>query len=106
MPEPTPEPRDHDGAIIANQARKIRRLSEGLALVEQHRDEDWETMAELFNAPDSDTWHPMHSAMEAVAFIEAQPCTCPPDAGPPDYESDPCKRCHVLGRALNIPHGR
>lgn len=36
----------------------------------------------------------------AVAYIERQPCTCEPEAGPPSgWDVTPCERCQVLGRA-------
>lgn len=38
----------------------------------------------------------------AAAYIEAQPCTCAPNAGPPDFDVDPCDRCSALGRARDV----
>jgi hypothetical protein len=41
----------------------------------------------------------MVESIEAAArFIAAQPCACPPAAGPPEWET-PCARCQALGRA-------
>jgi hypothetical protein len=36
-----------------------------------------------------------------IAFAVSQPCECPPEAGPPDFNAEPCKRCRALGRAHN-----
>lgn len=38
----------------------------------------------------------------AAEFIESIPCTCPPNAGSPDWEVDPCRRCQAIGRARDV----
>ncbi len=63
-------------------------------------------VVDLFNPPASDSWHPLDAIRAAAAFIEAQPCTCPPEAGPPDYVEDPCERCRILGRIHDQPQTR
>jgi hypothetical protein len=42
----------------------------------------------------------MIEAVESITrFVESLPCTCPPNAGPPDWDALACPRCQVLGRA-------
>jgi len=38
----------------------------------------------------------------AAEFIESIPCTCPANAGAPDWEVDPCRRCIAIGRARDV----
>ena len=53
------------------------------------------------NPPDQDMAE-VAIVMEAIerltAFVRAQSCTCPPTAGPPDFNDEPCQRCLALGR--------
>lgn len=63
------------------------------------------TVLLAFNPPDDDVGYEsiITDAIEAAArFIEAQPCSCPPDP----LEDGPCDRCAVLGRAGNEPIAR
>ena len=64
-----------------------------------------DTIVQAFNPPDDDVAEEslMTDALDkAWAFIVQQPCSCPPDAGPPDFEGDACYRCEVLGRARDV----
>jgi hypothetical protein len=38
----------------------------------------------------------------AAETLVAIPCSCPPDAGEPEWESSPCARCQALGRARDV----
>ena len=38
----------------------------------------------------------------AAETLVAIPCSCPSDAGEPEWESLPCARCQALGRARNV----
>lgn len=61
-----------------------------------------DAVIEQFNPRDGDDGEAfiMTEAIEGAArFIRSLPCTCPPDAGPPTWDGEPCGRCAALGRA-------
>ncbi|ONH58369.1 hypothetical protein CcI49_23220 [Frankia sp. CcI49] len=62
-----------------------------------------DTVIERLNPPDSDVAE-VAIVLESIAhladYVEKLPCTCPPDAAPPEL-GDPCDRCRVLGRRLD-----
>lgn len=41
----------------------------------------------------------MDAVREIAGYVQGLPCTCAPDAGPPDWDVQPCGRCAALGRA-------
>ena len=88
----------YDAQIIGNQERRIAHWKHEAELHEEQYNDLWNTVAELFNPPDSDSWHPLHSIEAAVKLIETQPCACAPTAAAPEYLEDPCERCQTLGR--------
>ncbi len=96
----------YDAQIIGNQERCIAHWKHEADRHEQELTDLFNVVVYLLNPPDSDSWHPLDAIRAAAAFIEAQPCTCPPEAGPPDYVEDPCERCRILGRIHDQPQTR
>lgn len=75
-------------------------------MVEDEYREDYEAIRDAVidalnprDGDDGEVFIMVEAIKGAAAFIESVPCTCPPDAGDPEWESDPCARCQALGRA-------
>lgn len=64
-----------------------------------------DAVIEQLNPADDDIGEPaiMVGAIEfAARTLAVVQCSCPPDAGPPEWESFPCGRCQALGRARDV----
>ncbi len=57
---------------------------------------------DLLHPPDDDVAEVgivMDAVQRLAEYVTGLPCTCPPAAGPPDWDVQPCGRCDALGRA-------
>lgn len=104
-----------DDEESATEAAVVRRLDDAERERERARVERDEAREEYelvrdavidqFNPADSDDGEPgimVRSVEYAARYIASLSCTCPPDAGPPEWESPPCGRCQALGRARDV----
>lgn len=91
---------DDDGVLIAEQARRIARLSAELEGERESAGEDFDHAVERFNPSDDDSTTLQSMIDTAVEALEATPCSCPP--GAQVLEADPCSRCRALGRAGDV----
>lgn len=85
------------------------RLRKEVTILENDRDDLFNTIVELFNPPDDDSWSPLDAVEAAHSCLVGFPCTCvytgPEDERDSDVEhgvfygeDDRCNRCEVLGR--------
>lgn len=106
---PGPVLTDEERQQLSRVAEAITEARQQGARVSREERDDWQrdyeylrdTVIERLNPRDDDIGEPalMVEVIETAArYIEAQPCSCPPDAGPPEWET-PCDRCQALGRA-------